>query len=45
MYKVYFEIHPNFASEIVDLFLKAKYLQAKTVKDMSGTKRFVIASK
>lgn len=43
--KVYFEIHPKFAAEIVDLFLKEKYTQAKIVKDMSGANRFVIATK
>jgi len=43
--KLFFEIHPQFSSEIILHLNQAGYHSSEIVKDLSGADRFIIASK
>ena len=43
--KIYFEIHEDFANDIVNLLVKKGYKNCDLYKDFQGKNRFVVASK
>jgi len=43
--KIYFEIHEDFANDVVNLLSTKKYFKTTVHKDFQGKKRFVVATK
>ena len=43
--KIYFEIHEDFANDIVNLLVEKGYKNCDLYKDFQGKNRFVVASK
>ena len=43
--KIYFEIHEDFANEVVNLLAIKKYFKSSVHKDFQGKNRFVVATK
>jgi len=43
--KIYFEIHEDFANDVVNLLSTKKYFKTTVHKDFQGKNRFVVATK
>ncbi len=43
--QIYFEIHEDFANDVVNLLVEKGYINCVIYKDFQGKNRFVVASK